>query len=69
MKVQFISNPYIKASWQEVTVKLTDLTNSYMNDTENTDDLLKKAEDVLYKLGWTLEEYQTLNRPPTKQRK
>ncbi len=65
MKVKFISNPYIRASWHEVTTKLTKLTNEYL-DSESSGDLLKKAEDALYELGWTLEEYQILNRPGKK---
>ena len=66
MKTRFTSNPYIKASWHEVNVRLTKLTNDYLNDKNDSSDLLKKAEEVLYKLGWTLEEYQTKNRPKTK---
>jgi hypothetical protein len=64
MKVKFIKNPYIKASWQEVTFKLTVLTNEYLDNTKSKSGLLKKAKNLLYKLGWSLEEYQTLNRPP-----
>jgi hypothetical protein len=69
MKVKFTSNPYIKASWHEATAKLTKLTNEYLDEAGSSGDLLKKAEDVLYRLGWTLEEYQELNRPPTKRHK
>ncbi len=68
MKVKFISNPHIKASWREVTAKLTNLTNDYWNDGKDSGNLLKRAEDVLYKLGWTLEEYQTKNRPQIKRK-
>jgi hypothetical protein len=66
MKTQFISNPYIKASWHEVTVKLTKLTNDYLNSSNSGGNMLKKAEDVLYELGWSLEEYQTMNRTTKK---
>ncbi len=68
MKVKFISNPHIKASWHEVTVKLTNLTNEYLNSSKIEGDLLKRAEDVLYELGWTLEDYQTMNRPSIKRK-
>ncbi len=67
MKVKFISNSHIKASWHEVTVKLTKLTDEYLN-TRIEGDLLKRAEDVLYELGWTLEDYRTKNRSSIKRK-
>jgi hypothetical protein len=57
--VKFISNPYVRAHWRQIHVEMRDLVNSFANS--NTKDLLKKAEEILYPLGWSLEEYQDSN--------
>lgn len=65
MKVHFTNSPYIKVSWREATCAMTNLTNTFFDSKggRNDIDLLKEAEKVLYKLGWSLEEYQNTNRP------
>lgn len=65
MKVHFTDNPYIKVSWREATRAMTDLTNTFFDSKgdRNDTDLLKEAEKILCRLGWSLEEYQDTNRP------
>lgn len=59
MKVKFINNPYMKVSRREVKHVMTDLATTFFSESKHIKiDLLKEARKVLYKLGWSLEEFQ-----------
>ena len=57
--VKFRSNPYVRASWRQINAEMKDIVNTFVSS--GSKDLLKKAEEVLYPLGWSLDEYQKSN--------
>ncbi len=64
--LKFRSNPYVRASWSQINVEMRDLVNTFVSS--DSKDLLKKAEEILYPLGWSLKEYQTMNKPPKRRK-
>ena len=65
--VKFTSNPYVKATQHQINVEMRDLVNTFVRS--DSEDLLKKAEEILFPLGWSLEEFQDSNNSPHKRRK
>jgi hypothetical protein len=59
--VKFTSNPFIRSTLNVAHAAMNNIVNTFY-DSEH-EDLLKKAAESLYRLGWTLEEYQESNKP------
>jgi hypothetical protein len=66
-EVKFRSNLYVRASPHQVNVEMTNIVNTFVDS--DHEDLLKKAEEALYPLGWSLKEYQDLAKSRQKRRK
>lgn len=65
--VKFTSNPYVRASHHQINVEMTNIINIFYDS--DHEDLLKKADEALYLLGWSLKEYQDLSKSRRKRGK